>query len=221
MSQLKAFCTEFSMYVKSNIINNNLLLLTVLSQKAHFTAYAHLLFTTVAHKKKKYLCFGNHKTSCIIIISCIIKQAELPCEHVCVFTDIKHTDLPLVYETRVDFVDRTASTDTWGHRFHPDSYLGQAYDILNTKTRLINNTCVANRQYTWVWCMWSTSLHLVSGLLVTHVMRYGIRCDSSGEGLPQQHSETPHVTLGGVSPWWTSRGSVETQAPQSGLRSQD
>ncbi len=60
------------------------------------------------------------------------------CVCVCVcFTDIKHTDLPLVCEMRVDFVDHTASTDTWGHRFHPDSYLGQAYDILNTKTRLI------------------------------------------------------------------------------------
>ncbi len=179
----------------------------------------HICFLQPWHTNKKMnLCFGNHKTSCIIIISCIIKQADLPCEHVCVFTDIKHTDLPLVYETRVVFVDRTASTDTWGHRFHPDSYLGQAYDILNTKTRLINNTCVANRQYTWVWCMWSTSLHLVSGLLVTHVMRYGIRCDSSGEGLPQQHSETPHVTLGGVSPWWTSRGSVETNPS---VRTQD
>lgn len=53
---------------------------------------------------------------------------------VCV-TDLKHTDLPLVCEMRVVFLDHTASTDTWGHRFHPDSYLGPAYDILKTKTR--------------------------------------------------------------------------------------
>lgn len=132
-------------------------------------------------------------------------------------TDLKHTDLPLVCETRVVFLDHTASTDTWGHRFHPDSYSGPACDILKTKTRhkkrfkqhllckqAISHSLVCVVQY--VYSMWSTSLHLVSGLLVIHVIWYGIRCDSSGERLPQQHSKTPHITLSGVSPWWNNRG---------------
>ncbi len=81
------------------------------------------------HKLKKLSCFG------LIIDKLHVSMCVCVC--VCVFYWHKHTDLPLVCEMRVDFVDHTASTDTWGHRFHPDSYLGQAYDILNTKTRLI------------------------------------------------------------------------------------
>lgn len=67
--------------------------------------------------------------------------------------DLKHTDLPLVFEMRVDFLDHTASTDTWGHRFHPDSYLGLAYDILKTKTKHITNPCSANRRLAVVLCV--------------------------------------------------------------------
>lgn len=42
-----------------------------------------------------------------------LRQSALTREDVCVcFTDIKHTDLLSVCETRVAFLDRTASTDT-------------------------------------------------------------------------------------------------------------
>ena len=47
-------------------------------------------------------------------------------------------------------------------------------------------------------CLELTSFHLFPGLLVCHS---GVGADPQAEGLPEQDTEAPHVTLGTVPPW--------------------